>query len=54
MDDIDAIQGHIEDIRELLQGFDCDEHNDEANPEHIQQAVAALDTLEGHVSDLVP
>lgn len=54
MDDIDQITGLIEEIRELLQGFDLTVHNDAANPDLIQQAIAALDALDGHVSDLVP
>ena len=54
---IDEMQDHIASIREALEDFDRDQgggRGDEANEGHIQQAVAALDALEGHVGDLVP
>lgn len=54
MDKIDMMLGYIEDLKELLQDFDLEQHNDESNPDHIQQATAALDALAGHVGDLVP
>lgn len=54
MDSIEQMLEHIESLRELLQDFDLTVHNDEANPDLIQQATGALDMLAGHVSDLVP
>lgn len=53
---ISMMQSHIEDLRELLQQFESlqDSSSDEGNEDHVVQAVAALDTLEGHVGDLVP
>ena len=54
MDPIEAMLTHIESLRELIQDFDFEIHNDEANEDHIQQATAALDALDGHVNDLVP
>jgi hypothetical protein len=54
MDMIDKMLEHIEELRELLQDFDFTVHNDVSNHDHIQQATAALDALDGHVNDLVP
>jgi hypothetical protein len=53
---ISHMQSHLEDLRELLQQFEREQDgsSDEGNEDHISQAVAALDALEGHVGDLVP
>ena len=55
---IDEMQDNIASIREALQDFEREcwrnEHSDEGNEDHIGQATAALDALEGHVGDLIP
>lgn len=51
---IERMQDLIGELRELIQDFNLDEHNDEGNEDHITSATAALDQLDGAVSDLVP
>jgi hypothetical protein len=53
-DPIDEMRRHTEELRELLQSFDLELHNDEGNEDKLTQATAALDTLEGHINDLTP
>jgi hypothetical protein len=54
MDTISKMQALCEELRELLQSFDLDEHNDEGNEDHVTVATAGLDQLEGAIGDLVP
>lgn len=54
MDEINEMQDLIEKLRALLDDFDLDVHNDEANANHIDGATTALETLSGCVEDLVP
>jgi hypothetical protein len=51
--DIEQMLELISDLRDLLEGFDFEEHTDAGNEAHQGQAIAALDALEGHVNDLV-
>lgn len=53
-DPIEEMLSLASDLRTLLEDFDLEEHNDEGNEAHQYGAIAALDTLEGHINDLVP
>ena len=53
----EEMQDNIANLRELLDEFEQDQgagKGDESNQDHIDQAKVALETLEGHVGDLIP
>jgi hypothetical protein len=54
MDTFPELDRLIEQIGYLLENFDYDVHNDEGNRDAVDRATAALEDLEGAVSDLVP
>jgi len=54
MDDIEQMSDLVTQIRELLDSFDFDVHNDEANPYWIDNANTAAANLETAIESLVP
>lgn len=53
---IAELQDKLSDARELLDDIRRAQNDDSdvSNEEHIGEAIAALDNLDGHVGDLVP